>query len=123
MVLIGQFHLCNSLVFVFFLFCHTHIGLYQFSRRKTTLPIVFTHPRHCQNCTPAYLDLPSEKGQGMRKGELLPSQPGHRVPAQTQPVTPLALYLPFCHWLFTWLPGERSFRGREMCERRENVKI
>lgn len=64
MVLIGQFHLCNSLVFVFFLFCHTHIGLYQFSRRKTTLPIVFTHPRHCQNCTPAFWICNQRRGRG-----------------------------------------------------------
>lgn len=84
MVLIGQLHLWDSLVFVFSLFCHTHTGLYQFSGRNTTLPMAFTQPWQCQNCTPARSDLPSEKGQGWDKED----EEGRVAAQPTRPLCP-----------------------------------
>lgn len=119
MVSIGQLYLCNSLGLC--LFHHTHIGLYQFSVRKTTLP-VFTQPWQYQNCTPAQFDLPLEKGQGWDEGDeegRVAAQPTRPLCPSTDPAShSTCLKSPSCHWVFTWLPEERPFRGREMVWRK-----
>lgn len=59
----------------------------------------------------------------MRKGEWLPSQPGHCVPAQTQPVIPLALNPPPATGSSPGCQKKDHLEGEKWCEGRDNVKI